>query len=493
MVAVCVAACSERVTPSLDATLDDRPTATADAAPSEIADGPVDATRVRTCSELRVRAIASEPGGADLGYPGSRLTLTGDDLDVVDRLAVGGVEMPFERAGGALVTRVPPMLAPGAQAVTVSNDRCSASRTITVSRLLAAVPRRGGRVALLDWQRLDEAGAVETGLASIAQAAFTVDGRALVLRDRDGRVAVSWLVSMRTTALSMRARAPFGLAFGTVVPTQALLAVPTGMPGGLLRIDTETASVTPYEGPANDPIGVATTLDGFRALVLDQGGVGYALDRPFARTPAWSRFGEFTTVRRPAEIAVEQGDVVTIHGPLAAVFDATDPPAVLPMDSLTGTLGERLEVPGALGGMYFLSGDVVAMDASTPEVITADITALTGVVSREALEGESATGVVRTQTAATLYRVGAVALRATASGVPEGDALHVFDFHREPAVEERRVRIEGLRGVAGMHGVGDPFVVWTAREVMRVRGMDGAIEVRRAVTGDELGLVAVHR
>lgn len=499
LLAVSVAACSERVTTTPDATLDGSVDAPIDtAADLSRADAPldvVDAVSVRTCSELRLRAVAATPGRADAAYPGSRLTLTGDDLAVIDRVSVGGVEMAFEREGDTVVTRVPPMLAPGDQSVVVANERCSASRTIAVSRLVAEIPRAGGRVTLLDWARLDEAGAVETGLASITQAAFTVDGTALVLRDRDGRVAVAWLGPSRGTQLSLRARAPFALAWGTVVPTQALLAVPTGSPSGLLRVDTEAMTVTPYEGPANDPIGVATTLDGFRALVLDQGGVGYALDRPFARTPAWSRFGDFTAVRRPSEIVLEQGAAVTIHGPLAAVYDATEPPAVLPMDSLTGTLGERLEVPGAAGGMYFLSGDVVAMDATTPEVITADITALTGVVSREPLDGESAAGVVRTQTTATLYRVGAVALRMSASGVPEGDSLHVFDFHREPAVEERRVMIAGIRGAAGIHGAGDPFAVWTAREVIRVRGTDGVIEARHTAPASvgEVGLVVVHR
>ncbi|MFO0652498.1 MAG: hypothetical protein U0326_40145 [Polyangiales bacterium] len=492
-----LAACSERVSAPRDATanVDVMRADVALDASADASDTDVDTVSVRTCSELRLGAITAAPGGLLAAYPGSRLALTGDDLAVIDRVSVGGVEVTFEREGDAVITHVPPMLAPGEQTVVVANERCSASRAITVSRLLAQIPREGGRVTLLDWARLDAAGALDTGLSSIVQGQFTVDGRALVLRDRDGRVAVSWLAPMRTTTLTLRARGPFALAWGTVVPTQALLAVPTGMPSGLLRVDTDATAVTPYEGPANDPIGVATTLDGFRALVLDQGGVGYALDRPFARTPAWSRFGDFTTVRSPAEIVLEQGAAVTIHGPLAAVYDATDPPAVLPMDSLTGTLGERLEVPGAAGGMYFLSGDVVAMDATTPEVITADITALTGIVSREPLEGESPTGVVRTHTAATLYRVGAVALRMSASGVPEGDSLHVFDFHREPAVEERRVMIAGLRGVAGIQGAGDPFAVWTARAVMRVRGTDGERVVERAVPAaeGEVGFVVVPR
>lgn len=490
----CLVGCADRVGATADATVTPADAAV-DGRTGEVGDAGPDAVRVRTCSELRLLEVVSTPGRANVAYPGARLELRGNDLVSIDRVSVGGVEMPFTREGDVVRTRVPAMLAVGAQSVVVANERCSASHPLTLSRLMARVPYAGGRVALHDWVGLDDAGSLDTGLATIAQAAFTMDGTGLLLRDRDGRVAVAWVADARVVALPWRAMGPFVLAQGTVVPTQSLLAVPTGAASGMLRVDTEAQAVTAYEGPASDPIGVATTLDGFRALVLDRGGVGYALDRPFARTPAWERFGAFTNVRAPAEIAMEQGDAVTIHGPLAAVYDASDPPAILPMDSLTGRLGERLEVPGAVGNLFFLSGDVVALDARTPEVITVDITPLTGTIDRHALEGEARDGVVRTHTAVTLYKLGAVVLRATTGGAPEGAMLHVIDYHREPAVEERQVRVAGLRGVVGVQGAGDPFVVWTAREMIRVRGDDGVIERRRTIpVGDgDVGFVVVHR
>lgn len=143
--ALALAGCAQRVLPrDLDAQSAD--------APAEAGADAVDATRVRTCSELRLRAVSASPGREGAAYPGSLLTLRGTDLDVVDRVSVGGVEMPFERAGDALTTRVPPMLAVGPQAVVAANERCSASLTLTVSRLLARIPRAAGPVALLDWQ-----------------------------------------------------------------------------------------------------------------------------------------------------------------------------------------------------------------------------------------------------------------------------------------------------------------------------------------------------
>lgn len=505
-------ACAESVSARPDASLDagsTRPAMDAVEAmdgvvPDELpgrADTPDDAplaadvTSVRTCSELVLREVTATPGRPGVAYPGSRIVLRGDDLASIDRVTVGGVEMPFERVGDAISTAVPPMLEVGRRSVIVSSLRCSASADLTVSRLVARIPREGGRVALLDWAMLDDAGALDTGLAAIEQAAFTMDGASLIVRDRDGRMAVAWVSDGRVDPLPWRARGPFTLAQGTVVPTQGLLVVPSGTPAGMLRIDTETRRVTPYEGPSSDPVGVATTLDGFRALVLDRAAVNYALNRPFARTPAWSRLGEVAGLRRPAQIILEQGGAVTVQGPLAAIYDATEPPALIPMDSTDGCLGARVEIPGAAGGAYFLSGDVVAMDSTTNEVITFDIVAFEGLVFRQVLAGEAPAGITRTQTAITLYKLGAVTLRPSRSGVPEGAALHVVDYHREPAVEERQVAIPGLRGVAGLYGPGNPFVVWTAREVIRVRGDDGVVDARRALapSDGDLGLVVVHR
>src|SRR3954470_9730672 len=95
-----------------------------------------DAPPAHTCADLVLRAVVSLPGGAR-GYPGARLTLEGDDLDTVDRVSVGGVPQPFTREGATLVTRVPPMLATGARAVTVESPRCSTSAFLTISRLVA--------------------------------------------------------------------------------------------------------------------------------------------------------------------------------------------------------------------------------------------------------------------------------------------------------------------------------------------------------------------
>ena len=40
------------------------------------------------------------------------------------------------------------------------------------------------------------------------------------------------------------------------------------------------------------------------------------------------------------------------------------------------------------------------------------------------------------------------------------------------------MELPGIRGVAGVQGAGDPFVVWTATEILRVNGADGTIAAR---------------
>lgn len=488
-----LAGCAQRApSPPRDAGDTDVAVTSRDAADDGDDDAP---TRVMTCSELRVREVTASPGQGALAYPGSTLRVRGDALDTIDRVSVGGVDRPFTRLGDVITTDVPPMLATGMQTVLVGNQRCMTSATITVSRLLADVPLRGGRVTLRDLTTLAAAGTLDTGLAEIAQATFTLDGTALVLRDADGRVEMVRVTDGRVVAAAPHATGAFALAQGNVVPTQGLLVVPSETPAGVLRLDSEAMTLTSYPGPAESPVGVATSLDGFRALVLDRRAVGYGLDRPFARTPEWTRIAEVPGVHEVAEVAMAQGGAVGEHGPLSAVYDPSDPPGITPMEALTGALGPRVEVPGAAGNVYFISGDVVAMDSTTNEVISVDITGLDGEATHMALEGESPVGVVRTRTALTLYRMGAVVLRSRASGVPQGDMLHVLDFHREPTVEERQVRVAGLRGVAGVPGANEPFIVWTAREILRVQGTDGEIVQRLVLDAGEgdLGAVVIHR
>lgn len=459
-----------------------------DADPYDLPETP----RVRTCSEIRITAARLAPGGLDRGYPGSLVTLTGDDLAVVEHVSVGGVEQPFERVGDTIVTRVPPMTEVGPQAVSVQAERCMTSRQIVVSRLIARAGVTGGRVALLDALDLTPVGALDVGLGRVVQMGFSLDGAVLLARGDDGTMTVTTVGTTRTTTLATRARGPFVLAQGTVVPSLGLLVVPSATPAGVLRLDTSLGTALPYEGPASHPLGVATSLDGFRALVLDESAVGYALDRPFAATPAWVRFGALTGITRPAAILMAQGGAV---GPLGAVYDATDPPALVPMNVETGALGERVVLPHALGNGYFVSGDIVAFDASDERLLTADITSLGGVVAALDLVGESAGGVVRTTSAVTLYTLGALVLRERPGSVPSADVLHIVDMHLKPEEEVAQVPVAGARGVVGVQGRGNPFYVWTARSVVRIPS-DAPSERRVSMAADgepDVGLVAIQR
>jgi hypothetical protein len=253
-------------------------------------------------------------------------------------------------------------------------------------------------------------------------------------------------------------------------------------------------SARAYEGPANDPVGVSTTLDGFRALVLDRSSIAYALDLPFAAVPRWVRFGELAGVTRPSAILMAQGGPSGL-GPFACVYDDTVPPAILPLSAESGQLGDRLEVPGAAGNLYFLLGDVVVADTTTNEILAADITTLTGEILHVPLPGESPSGIVRTHSAVTLYVMGALVLRARDGGEPEADVLHLLDWHVEPPPEIAQVRIAGARGLVGVPGAGDPFLVWTARSVVYLQASHPT-ELHRAdlPAGEpEIALLALQR
>ncbi len=493
-VAVAVGGCASRVPASTpDATVRDASpadTLTNTLAADAAGDSDVP-SRVRTCSELSVTGVDLAPGHGGVTYPGARVVIHGTDLGTITSVSVGGVDRVFTRAGEALVTDVPPLLAVGPQPVVVASPRCSAAVTITVSRVLARVPVTGGHVTLLDAEDLSPAGSLETGLGAVVQAVFPLDGSALVARGADGAVVFAPVNGSSVVRLAARAEGPFVLAQGTTVPTAGLLVIPAPTPAGLYRLDTLAGTAGPFPGPATDPLGVATSLDGDRALVLDRDGVLYALDAPFGAAPAWSRYGPVTAARAPASVLVAQGAASTVLG---AVYDAATPPAVIPLDADTGAVGPPAAVPGALGHAYFLSDDIVAMDSAAPEVLVVDITGLVGTVLRYPLAGEVPAGVVRTTTAAALYQVGALALRATPGGVPQADVLHVLDFRREPPVGETAVPVPGARGLVGVQGRGDPLYIWTGRSVIRVSADAPAdrTEAMVPVGEPDVGLLAIQ-
>ena len=497
--ACCLAAlgCARSVTVATDAAGHD-----ATAVDERVADAAVDAPAidiadvppVETCSGVTLRGVSASPPGGAVAYPGSRLVVQGTGLLGVLHVTVGGIEQPFDPPReDSVVTRVPPMLPAGTQVVTVTTARCTASTTVSVSRLAAWIPRTGGHVTFFDFEGLVSAAAMDTGLARIVRAAFTNDGTTLILQDADGRVLAQPAWDTISTSLATGATAPFAIAGGTVVPTSVLVA--TGAADAarsLLRVDTsDSVGVSPLGGDRS-AIGVAAPLDGSRALVLDTTGAVTAVDLPFSSNVQHSPLLSSFIATHPTEIAEAQAGAGTAHGPFAAVYEATSTPSVIAFDAMSGAVVGRASMPSAAGGLTFLSGDVVALSAHTPELLTIDIGIAGAAPWRDPLLGEPLGPPMHTQFSATLYRVGVVALRdATA----EGDTVHVFDFHREPAVEERQVAIPGVRGVVGVQGDGDPFLAWTAADIIRLRGIDGSIARRVTVDASygEGGLVVVSR
>ncbi len=441
-----------------------------DAATDASIDAPPDVPPVNTCSAFRLRS-------ADLGtpapavYPGALLLLHGDGLGSATRVSVGGVDAPLERPDAtSLAVRVPPMLAVGPQSVTVASDRCMASLTVSVSRLVAWAASSGGPIFLHDLVTLDRVGSVNAGPVPMDRLVFTTDGEALVAHDVYGQLSAARAWGGDDVIFGDTST-PFFVAGGTVVPTSVLVASGGALP--LVRLDTDPVlSSHPIPGIAGARA-VACPLDGSRALVLEASGAVTAVDLPFSVNVRTSPLVSASATTRAVELAMGQGAATTATGPLAALFEATSPPDIVAIDSASGTILGRAAVPFAAGGLTFLSGDVVAVSATTPELLTGDLGAAGVTVLRYPLAGELPDPTLRTVFAASGYRVGVVALRG---GL--GVRLHVFDFHREPAVEERSVELPGIRGVAGVQGAGDPFVVWTATEILRVNGADGTIAAR---------------
>lgn len=469
LLAIAVHGCASSSSPDGgDAGVPDDHTAADGAADEAPSDG-FDVQHVRTCSELVVRRIDATPGQAGRGYPGSQLVIQGDGFEIVDRVVVGSIEQPFTRLGGTIVSSIPPMLAVGPQTVIVEGDRCMAAGVVLVSRLVAVVRRNQGVVDLLDASDVTLVGTLNTGLASITQATFTLDGANLIARGADGRIVRAIVGGGAATSLSPHSTAPFELAQGTVIPTQALLVVPGGEPAGVRKLDTIDGTAVPLADALSlDPISVSVSLDGFRSLVLERDGSLLYVDRAFARVPLWQRLDAWTPVASARTVAISQGSAsATNHR--AAVFQTTSPPAVTSLNALAGAPDGRVEVPGALGNMFFITGDFVVLDSDTPDVITVDIE-LDATLIHIPLRGEIAGPVTRTQLSPTLYYLGALVTRPHASGTAQSDVLHVLDFHYEPAHELESINVPGARGVVGMQGRGNPFLLWTARAVVRALG-----------------------
>lgn len=488
-------AAPDRVDVALDGTVDGAIDGPGDGFDAIEEGDAVDVPRVNTCSELHLGQVVARPGRTGLAYPGSVLTLGGTGFDAVLRVVIGGVEMPFDRASDAsLSTSVPPMLAAGERTIIVETERCSSGATVMISRLIAVVRASDLHAQLFDATDLAPRGDVTLGSDAVVQAQFTLDGSSLVTRDVHGRVDRTQIASGTVQNLSLGTTDDFVLAQGTTLPTRAMLLLPGRLPPGLLQLDSVTPGVVQYPAPATDPSSLALSLDGFRALVLDADGALFRGDLPFAAVASWAPLPGWRAVSGARTVLIAQAP----HAPsehLAALFARTPSPWILPFDAITGTVGARGLLPDGVSRPRFVSGDVVVMDSTSPDVEAVDITDLTAVRWTVPLNAEPALGVLATRTATSLYTVGAIVLRERSTGVPTASALHVVDFHVEPPVETGLAAIDDLRGVVGLQGTGHPFITWTARSLVRVLGdtPDPGHWLRSDLrTGNEIELVAVQ-
>ena len=486
---VCGAAgCSNEVTPHGDAA--DVVIDATDIAPSRdsstdsFADAPLtdagDIPRVSTCSELHLDAVSAMPGHDGIAYPGSTLALTGAGFTAVTRVVIGGVEMPFTRASDtALTSTVPSMLAVGDRGVIVQTERCSSAQTITVSRLVAAIRANASEALLFDANTLTPLGALDLGASDITQAQFTLDGAGLITRDATGAVRRTLVGATATTAtISPVSSNRFVFAQGNVQPTRGLLVIPGRLPPGALLFDSLAGSIAPYAVPSSDPRSLALSLDGFRGLVLDHDGALYRGELVFAPSATWTRVGDANAFAGATSVILSQAQsTLAVH--LGAVFTDAATPTLVPLNVFSGVTGAPITMPAGATRPRFVSGDVVVVDTVTPSVVAYDITDLQGEQWVIPLEGEASGPEVATRTAISLYHVGAIVLSAASGGVASGHTVHFIDFQIEPPVERGHVEIPDARGMVGMQGTGDPFIVWTAGSLVRVLGQfpDAAHEI----------------
>ncbi len=96
--------------------------------------------------------LTPPPPGDGVATVGEALWVRGSGFGRRPTVSIAGrpVAVLARTADGGLVVRVPVLAPPGAQQLTVTNDRGGTAIELVIRRLIAALPSQGGRLALLD-------------------------------------------------------------------------------------------------------------------------------------------------------------------------------------------------------------------------------------------------------------------------------------------------------------------------------------------------------
>lgn len=132
--------------------------------------------------------VAGSDGVAAIG---ETIWIRGDDFGKQPTVLVAGraAAVLSRTHDGGILTRIPPGVPPGPQAVSVGNERGGGQRLVTIRRIAAVIPPAGGRVA---WAEVTADGAVPLGdtevldarivrLSSEGRAAYVAGGKKSVI------------------------------------------------------------------------------------------------------------------------------------------------------------------------------------------------------------------------------------------------------------------------------------------------------------------------